>query len=169
MGRSTSCLTNPEMVSFRRNWLNCRNWHSFSTRAQSRLDPIHAIAKTVVNWVERSTRRRLLSNTFEFFYNPHRAPLLVEIYLPQSNTFGFNARLALRIRAEGKPQISFSLSHFDSLLFLHSDFCYFCLQIVCFTCFYLFLKFSLHTMFVCSHFKSQNLLKNEEKWRWIEK
>lgn len=52
-------LTHVEI--FFRNWARCLNWHSFSARAQNLLDPIHAIAKTVVSPVIR------LVKTFEFY------------------------------------------------------------------------------------------------------
>lgn len=49
-GRSTSCRNLTQAVeTFLRNWAKCPNWHSFSARAQNRVDPIQAIAKTVMS------------------------------------------------------------------------------------------------------------------------
>lgn len=55
--------------------LNCPtnpNWHSFSTRAQSRLDPIHAIAKTAVSAMgAREHLLRLTCPAASTFQEPH--------------------------------------------------------------------------------------------------
>lgn len=51
LGRESTGRDSAHIVveTFLRNWVKCPYWHSFSTRAHSLLDPIHAIARTIVN------------------------------------------------------------------------------------------------------------------------